>query len=55
MNTLWYTDGTDRRQFEGRKDIPCRVAMIEDDYRVLMGRVMDMAGSIRYYLSLIHI
>ncbi len=49
MNTLWYTDGTDRRQFEGRKDIPCRVAMIEDDYRVLMGRVMDMAGSIRYY------
>lgn len=49
MNTLWYTDGTDREQFEGRKDIPCHMAVLEEDYRALIGRVMDMSECVRYY------
>lgn len=49
MNRLWYTDGTDRQQWEQRKDIPCRMAMLEEDYRMLMGRVMDIAAGVRYF------
>lgn len=49
MNVLWFTDGTVRKEFERRKDIPCRLALLEEDYRMLMRRVMDMAECIRYF------
>lgn len=49
MNRLWYTDGADRKRLEKRKDISCRFSLLEDDYRVLMARVLRMAGGVRYF------
>lgn len=49
MNALWYTDGTDRRQWARRREVGYGPEPLEQEYRVLMGRVMEMAGGIRYF------
>lgn len=49
MNRLWYTDGADRKRLEKRGDILCGLNLLEDDYRVLMARVLRMAGGVRYF------
>lgn len=48
-NVLWYTDGTDRQQWEGRREVSCRAELLEEDYGVLLGRVFDVAAGIRYF------
>lgn len=49
MNRLWHTDGADRKRLEKRGNIPCGLSLLEDDYRVLMARVLRMAGGVRYF------
>lgn len=49
MNVLWETDGTDRRQWERRREVAGRLAVLEEDEGVLMGRAMDLAAGVRYF------